>query len=236
MATSGPGDFANGARGYYSWLYDQDGTIFPAGFDKPDYKTPASLAALGVFEKLAAANAITKALDGSGALGGFLNGAGAVYMTGTWRIDDFLAAEAKPDSPLHEGYTTRVYPSLFQKQSVWTDNHSWVLPKGGGTPQMQKAALVFLKFLWEHNFDWARGGGHLPARQSLMAQYAKLPLRQYVVDIPNFGRALPHEARRQFGLQNMIGEEIANIVNTGKTAEQAASSAQERSVQILRGR
>ena len=66
-------------------------------------------------------------------------------MTGTWRIDDFLAASQKPDSPLHEGYTTRVYPSLFSNQSVWTDNHTWVLPKG--TPAAQhKAALVFLKF------------------------------------------------------------------------------------------
>ena len=73
-------------------------------------------------------------------------------------------------------------------------------------------------------------------RQSLMADYAKLPLRQYVVDIPSFGKALPHEVRRQFGFQNMIGEEIANMVNSGKTAEQAADAAQERSVALLRGR
>ena len=119
---------------------------------------------------------------------------------------------------------------------MWTDNHSWVLPKGGTNAETRKAALVFLKFLWDHNFDWARGGGHLPARQSVMAEYAKLPLRQYVVDIPTFGRALPHEVRRQFGFQNMIGEEIANVINTGKTAEQAADAAQERSVALLRGR
>jgi multiple sugar transport system substrate-binding protein len=69
-----------------------------------------------------------------------------------------------------------------------------------------------------------------------MADYAKLPLRQNVIDIPSFGRALPHEVRRQFGFQNMIGEEIANIINSGKTAEQAADAAQERSVALLRGR
>ena len=69
-----------------------------------------------------------------------------------------------------------------------------------------------------------------------MAEYAKLPLRQYVVDIPKFGHALPHEVHRQFGFQNMIGEEIANIINTGKTAEQSADAAQERSVALLRGR
>jgi multiple sugar transport system substrate-binding protein len=195
-----------------------------------------ALAAFKAYEKLAKADLLTKGLDGGGAIGAFLNGNGAVYLTGTWRIDDFLAAAAKPGSALSEGYTTRVFPNLFKTQSVWTDNHSWVLPKGGTNAESRKAALVFLKFLWDHNFDWARGGGHLPARQSVMAEYAKLPLRQYVVDIPNFGRALPHEVHRQFGLQNMIGEEIANIINTGKTAEQAADAAQERSVALLRGR
>jgi multiple sugar transport system substrate-binding protein len=236
IATSGAGDFANSARGYYSWLYDQNGSIFPNGYEKADFKTPESLAAFGVYEKLAKADLLTKGLDGGGAIGAFLNGNGAIYLTGTWRIDDFLAAEAKPGSPLSEGYTTRVFPNVFKTQSVWTDNHSWVLPKGGTNAETRKAALIFLKFLWDHNFDWARGGGHLPARQSLMAEYAKLPLRQYVVDIPTFGRALPHEVRRQFGFQNMIGEEIANIINTGKTAEQAADAAQERSVALLRGR
>jgi multiple sugar transport system substrate-binding protein len=235
IATGGPGDFANSSRGFYSWLYDQGGSIFPHDFEKADFKTPESLAALGAYESLVKADLVTKGLDGGGALGAFLNGGGAVYLTGTWRIDDFLAAEAKPGSPLSDGYTVRVFPNLFKTQSVWTDNHTWVMPKGGTNAQTHKAALVFLKFLWDHNFDWARGGGHLPARQSLMADYAKLPLRQYVVDIPTFGKALPHEVRRQFGFQNMIGEEIANMINTGKTAEQAAGAAQERSVSLLRG-
>ena len=236
IATSGPGDFANSARGYYSWLYDQGGSIFPNGFEKADFKTPESLNAFRAFEALTKGEYITKGLDGSGGLGGFLNGVGAIYMTGTWRIDDFLAASTKPGSALAEGYTTRVFPNLFKSQAVWTDNHSWVLPKGGTTPANRKAALIFLKFMWDHNFDWARGGGHLPSRQSLMAEYGKLPLRQFVVDIPTFGRALPHDVRRQFGFQNMIGEEIANIINSGKTAEQAANAAEERSIPLLRGR
>lgn len=236
IATGGPGDFANSARGYYSWLYDQGGSIFTADGEKVDFKSPASMAAFRAYEALVKNDLMTKGLDGGGAIGAFLNGGGAIYLTGTWRIDDFLAAEAKPGSPLSEGYTTRVFPNLFNTQSVWTDNHTWVMPKGGTNAQTRKAALVFLKFLWDHNFDWARGGGHLPARQSLMAAYAKLPLRQYVVDIPSFGKALPHEVKRQFGFQNMIGEEIANMINTGKTAEQAADAAQERSAALLRGR
>jgi len=196
IATSGSGDFANATRGYYSWLYQQDGTVFPNGYDKANFRTPESLTAFGVFEKLARGGYITRGIDGSGALGGFIN--------------------------------------LFKHPAVWTDNHSWVLPRGGTNAQTRKAALVFLKFMWDHNFDWARGGGHLPARQSLMAEYAKLPLRQYVVEIPSIGHGLPHEVRRQFGFQSLIGEEIANIINTGKTADQAATAVQERSEALLR--
>ena len=236
MASTAAGDQANGARGYYSWLYDQNGTIFPNGFDKADFRTPASVKAFETWSRLAQSGAITKGLDGGGALSSFINGGGAVYMTGTWRIDDLLASSEKPGSPLANGYTVRVFPSLFGEQHVWTDNHTWVLPRGGSDGATRKAALVFLKFLWDHNFDWARGGGHLPARQSAMAEYAKLPLRQYVVDIPTFGRAAPHDAKRQFGFQGLIGDEIVAMVNTGKTVEQAITSAQDRSEQLLRGR
>lgn len=236
MATTANGDQANGARGYYCWLYDQNGTIFPNGYDKADFSTPASRAAFTAWSKLAQAGAITRGLDIGGALSTFINGGGAIYMTGTWRIDDLLAASEKPNSPLAHGYTVRVFPTLFAEQHVWTDNHTWILPRGGADATTRKAALIFLKFLWDHNFDWARGGGHLPAKQSAMADYAKLPLRQYVIDIPKFGRAAPHEMRRQFGFQTVIGDQIAAMVNTGKTVDQAIASAQDQSEQLLRGR
>ncbi len=236
MATTGSGDTANGARSFYSWLYDQGGSIFPGGFDKADLRTPEALASFSVFEKLAQANAITKGLDQSGAIGTFMNGGAAVWFTGTWRIDDMLAAAAKPGSPLAEGYTVRVFPSLFTKESVWTDNHSWVLLRGGSAkPEVRKAAQTFLKFMWDNNLAWSRAG-HLPARAAVLDEYAKLPLRQYVVGIPQIGRSLPHEARRQFGFQAMIGEEIVSVINAGKTAQAAADAAQERSEPLLRGR
>jgi hypothetical protein len=41
---------------------------------------------------------------------------------------------------------------------------------------------------------------------------------------------------RQFGVGSMIGEEITNIINTGKAVDRAADAAQERSVALLRGR
>ena len=153
-------------------------------------------------------------------------------MTGTWRIDDLLAAAAKPESGLKE-YTARIFPNLFSTDAVWADNHSWVMLRGGTNEKTRKAARVFLKYLWDNNYDWARGGGHLPVRQSIMADYAKLPERPNVMRITEIGRSLPSDVRRQFGFQALIGEEITNIINGGKSSAQAVKDAQERADQLL---
>jgi multiple sugar transport system substrate-binding protein len=236
MGALAGGDAANAARTFYTMLYQQNGTLFPAGYERADFNTPAGRAVFNFFEQLQRANAMTRALDGSAALAGFLNGEGAIMLTGTWRIDDFLAAQARPGSPLSEGYAARIFPNLFQTEAVWADNHSWVLLRGGNNARTRAAAMVFMRYLWDNNFQWARGGGHLPVRMSLMAQYTQLPQRENVVRITQIGRALPHDVRRQFGFQALIGEELSNVINGNKPADQALVSAQERADQLLSSR
>jgi multiple sugar transport system substrate-binding protein len=232
MASVAAGDAANATRSFYSLLYQQGGSLFPKGFDKADFSTPEARNAFEFFEKLAQGGYITKGLDGAGGLGGFIAGNGAVYLTGTWRIDDLLAAAQKPDTGLKE-YTARIFPNLFKEDAVWADNHSWVLLRGGTTPQTRKAAQVFLKYLWDNNNQWARGGGHLPVRASMLAEYGKLPERPNVMKITEIGKALPHDVRRQFGFQALIGEEINNVINGNKPVAQALKDAQERADQLL---
>jgi multiple sugar transport system substrate-binding protein len=236
MASLTGGDAANASRGFYSMLYQQNGTLFPNGFERADFNTPAARNVFAAFEQIARANAMTRGLDGGAALGGFINGDGAVMLTGTWRIDDFLAAAQRPGSPLSEGYAARIYPNLFQTDAVWADNHSWVLLRGGTNDRTRRAAMVFMRYLWDNNFQWARGGGHLPVRTSLMERYAQLPQRANVIRITQIGRALPHDVRRQFGFQSLIGEELNNVLNGNKTAEQALAGAQERADQLLASR
>lgn len=233
MATLTPGDAANGARTFYTLLYTQGASLFPNGFERADFGTAQARNAFGVLEQLARGNHITRGIDGAAALGQFIGGEGAVLLTGTWRIDDFVAAAARQGTGLTEGYTTRIFPNLFAQDAVWADNHSWVLLRGGTNERTRRAAMTFMKYLWDNNAQWARGGGHLPIRTSLMASYGQLPHRQFVTNISQIGRALPHDVRRQFGFQALIGEEVNNIVNGNKTAEQAASAAQERADQLL---
>ena len=236
MGTLASGDAGNGARGYYTLLYTQGGNLFANGPDKPDFKTPESLKAFEFFETITKAGAITKGLDGAAALGAFLNGDAAVILTGTWRIDDFLAASAKADSPLNNGYTPRIFPNMFKQDAVWADNHSWVLLRGGNDDKTRKASLTFMKFMWDNNINWARGGGHLPASLTAMQTYSKLPQRENVVRISEIGKAMPKEVRRQFGFQSIVGEEVNNIINGGKPAAKAAADAQDRADQLLKTR
>lgn len=232
MATTGPGDAANAARSFWTLLYTQGGSLFPKGPDKADFSTPEAKNAFAFFERLAKEGYITKGIDAAGGLGGFINGAGAVYLTGTWRVDDMLAAAQKGTNPLKE-YTARIFPNLYKEDVVWADNHSWVLMRGGTNAQTRKAARVFLKYLYDNNFQWARGGGHLPMRSSLLPEYAKLPERDHIIKITEIGRSLPNDVRRQFGFQALIGEEIDNVINGGKPTDQALRDAQERADQLL---
>jgi multiple sugar transport system substrate-binding protein len=237
MGTLASGDAGNGARSFYTLLYTQGGTLFPTNeLTKADFGTPEAKKAFEFFEAITKNGYMTKGLDGAAALGAFLNGDAAVMLTGTWRIDDFVAARSKPDSALKEGYTPRIFPNLFKEDAVWADNHSWVLLRGGNDEKTRKAALTFLKFMWDNNINWARGGGHLPVRVSAMEEYAKLPERSHVIRISEIGRGMPKEVRRQFGIQSIIGEEVNNIINGGKPAAKAASDAQERVDQLLKSR
>jgi multiple sugar transport system substrate-binding protein len=233
IATIAAADHGNAARTFYTLLHQQNGSLLAAGTDRPDFSQPAVRTAFETIERLAKAGAFTRGLDGAGALGGFIDGQAAVLLTGTWRIDDLLLAATKPQNALQE-YTARIFPTLFQQDAVWADNAIWVMLRGGANEGQREAALTFMKFLWDNNFEWARGGGHLPVRQSLLTQYAKLPERENVMRITDIGRAaLPMEARRQFGLLAIIGEELNNIINGGKSVEMALNDAQARSDQLM---
>jgi multiple sugar transport system substrate-binding protein len=232
MASVAAGDAGNGARTFYTLLYTQGGSLFPAGYDKVNFNTPEAKTAFETIERIAKEGYISKGVDGAGALGGFIAGNGAVLLTGTWRIDDMLAAAARPDTGLKE-YTARIFPNMFKQDAVWADNHSWVMPRGANNEKQRAAARVFLKYLWDNNYQWARGGGHLPVRKSVMAQYAQLPERPNVMRITEIGKALPHDVRRQFGFQSLIGEEVNNIINGNKASAQALKDAQERGDQLL---
>ena len=222
-------------RTFYTWVYQQNGTLFPNGPTKIDLHTPAATNALTLYDKLMKAGDITPGLVYGAANQAFENGKAGVLMCGTWVIEDFTNLSNKPGSALANGYDVVPFPNLFQKKAVWADGHSWVMLKGGAKDEKTRhAALVFLKFLYDHDGDWARTG-HLPARQSVItsAAFSALPHRDAIKEISSTGYALPNTVPRQFAIQQIVGEEISNMLSTGKSVADVQKEAEQRTNALL---
>lgn len=103
----------------------------------------------------------------------FLKGDSAMLFNGTWVVDQYVK-EAKFD------YLSTNFPTLYDQPAVWSDAHTWAIPKhADDDPVKTRAALEFISFLYAHDRDWALGTGHISARASVInsAEYKKAPQR-----------------------------------------------------------
>ncbi len=230
--TSGT-DVAGPARTFYTLVAQQGGKLFP---DDPKHAVfgPQEKTAMGAFTTLSHDGAFTPNTDYNSATSAFLNGDAGLYINGTWLIDSFTESAAKPGSALSSGYYVTAFPTLMGKPAVWADGHSWVLFKGGMTDANKPAVEKFVKFMWDNNGEWARTG-HLPIRKSVLesAAFQALPFRKNIMVIAQTATILPHDVRRQFGLQTIIGEEYDNAISGAKTVDVAADAAQSRIDDLL---
>jgi multiple sugar transport system substrate-binding protein len=222
-------------RSFDTWVYQQNGTLFPSGPTKIDLHNQASTNALTLYDKLMKAGDITPGLDYGAANQAFETGKAGVLMCGTWMIEDLTNLSNKSDSPLANGYEVVPFPNLYKKDAVWADGHSWIMLKGGAKDEKTRhAAFVFLKFLYDHDGDWARTG-HLPARQSVIdsAAFNALPHRADIKQISSTGYSLPNTVPRQFAIQQIVGEEISNMLSTGKPIADVQKDAEDRTNKLL---
>jgi multiple sugar transport system substrate-binding protein len=186
-------------------------------------------------DKLNKAGAIKPNLDYSATQQAFVNGDVGVDVVGTWTIDEFIAAADKADSPLHGGYTVVPFANIYGKKAAFADGHSWIMLKGGAkTDAERKAAFTFLKFLWDNNFEWSRTG-HLTVRKSIAdsEKFTSLPFRKNIAEITSTGFSIPNSVPRQRAIETIVGEEISNMILSGKPAGETAISAEARVNKLL---
>jgi multiple sugar transport system substrate-binding protein len=223
-------------RSLYSMVYQQNGTLFPNGPTKIDLHNKPVTNSLQLLDSLMKAGDITPNLDYGASNQAFMNGKAGVLICGTWMIEDLTNLSNKPGSTLaNNGYEVVPFPNLFQKKAVWADGHSWVMLKGGAKDEKTRhAALVFLKFLYDHDADWARTG-HLPARQSVIdsAAFNALPHRSSIKEISATGYALPNTVPRQFAIQEIVGDEVSNMLTSGKSITDVQQQAEDRVNKLL---
>lgn len=207
----------------------------------PDGKTihmhqPAVTRALTLLQQLYAEGLVKPNMDYAAANQAFLNGEAGVVVVGTWTIDQFLRESRKADSPLQGGYTVVPFPQLYERPAVFADGHSWALFKGGTTDAKgHEAALKFLKFIWDHSAEWSRTG-HLPVRRSVADSpaFRALPLREPLAEITRTGIGMPGNVPTQRAIELLIGEDVANLMLSGKPVAEVQASVEKRVNTALR--
>jgi multiple sugar transport system substrate-binding protein len=218
------------ARTFLTLLYQQDATLFSADGRSIDAHTPEVKRALDLMQALYDGGAVKQGQDYPGANQSFLNGEVGVLVVGTWTIGQFLAESRKPESALHAGYDVTPFPQLYARPAEFADGHSWVLVKGGSDdPRRRAAALALMKFLWDHDGDWARTG-HLPTRKSVAASpaFQALPFRRDLAQITSTGVSIQSNVGTQRSVENLVGEEVGDMVVSHKPREKGLHDVEKR--------
>jgi multiple sugar transport system substrate-binding protein len=223
-------------RSFLSMFYQQGGELFTAGA-KPrlDIKGKEATRVLELMNQLYSEGLVVPNLDYGAANQAFVNGDAGVVVVGTWKIDDFLAQSEKAESPLYKGYTVVPFANLFGRKAAFADGHTWVMLKGGAKDEAtRKAALTFLKFLWEHDGEWARTG-HLPANRTVIesAAFKALPMRSNIAEVSSTGRGMPHNVPRQRAIEVIVDQEIGNMLLSKKPLLQVQEAAETRVNKLL---
>lgn len=226
-------DPATHVRNLYTYLLAQDAVIFP----DPQHirlNTPEARRVVELFRTLNAEGLSTVDQDNPAAIASFLNGEGGVFPTGTWMIGSFEAEAQTPGRPLHRSYAVLPYPRLWGREAGFVDGHAWVMPKRERTPEQRRAIARLLRFMAEHNYDWARTG-HLPAFQAVVesARFQALPHRSDIAPLARTGAPLPGLVQRQAPIEGTIGEELAAAVSGQKPVDQALADAERRVNELL---
>lgn len=222
------------ARNLYTFLMQQDAAFF-ADPKHIELTTPAARRVVEMFKAIHDEDLTTKNQDYASATRGFMNGDGGVYLVGTWVIGIYQAESERPGRPLSGGYTVVPYPQLFPgRDASYVDGHAWVMPVKERTEQQREGVLRLMRFLAEHNFEWARTG-HLPAFTEIVESepFRALPHRANIAKLTETGVPLPAGVERQFSIQDIIGEELAPAIAGQKPIDVALAAAEHRINDLL---
>lgn len=221
-------------RLWESFMWQQGVDVLSADGKTASIDTPEALKAAELIKAIYDEGLANTALDYPGAEQAFLNGEAGILINGTWVVDSYTAQAAGGEAAL-KSYAVANVPGIFGAPKVWADSHMWVMPKDDTrTPEEAEAALAFMKFLNDNNFQWARTG-HLSVRQSVIAspEFAALPHRADFAATADNATALP-AVQNQRGVFNAMITDFNAMWLTGTAPADALAAMQESVDAILR--
>ncbi|MET0535789.1 MAG: extracellular solute-binding protein, partial [Steroidobacter sp.] len=220
-------------RNFYTLMMQQNANLF-ADPQRIKLQTPEATRVVELFRQIYAEDLTTKNQDYAAATNAFINGAGGVYLVGTWLISDFDAQARQPGRPLFGGYAVAPFPQLYERDAAFIDGHAWVVPTKERTPQQRDGTFRLLKFLADNDYHWARTG-HLPSFEPVIdsERFKSLPHRSDIAKLSSIGAPLPSAVQRQFPVQDIIGEEMAAAIAGHKPVATALADAEHRVNELL---
>jgi multiple sugar transport system substrate-binding protein len=214
LTANDPGFFT---RTLLTLVKQQDGSLFPRDPFHIDLGSKAVRSSVQLLKTLYEEGLTSRNLDYGAALQAFGSGEGGVMVNGTWIMGDLIRQSAQPGAALEHGYAARAFPQLYARSAMWADNHVMVMLKGGTSDAAtRRAALAFLRFLYDEGGVWARTG-QLPTRKSVVASAAfrTLPQRSDIANIALDGVGLPIEVARQTIVAKTLGDALASTIVYG---------------------
>ncbi len=217
------------ARLFYTYMFQQQSDFF-ANPDKVSLQNDKARNIVKLFKQIYDEDLTTKNMDYPATVSAFSAGQGGILLNGNWLLGTYAQAAQQKDSPLYNGYSVSLYPQLYSgAKAYYVDGHSWVMPRKRRSDAQLKATAKFFKFMVNNDFQWSRTG-HLPSVEAVLKEpeFLNLPHRSELLAATRYGTGLPTDVKRQFAIQDILGEELAAAITGNKSVDKALADAEYR--------
>lgn len=147
-------------RTWMSLVWQNEGQdILNADRTKAAFNTPEAIDALQFLHDLVYVEKVTPPAE-QDPDDDFMKGNVAMVITGPWAMGDYNKIEGL-------NYKTAMIPVIYDHPAAWGNSHTFAFP-AGVDPAKTRAAMQFVKWMSDRNFDWSKNSGHQPVRKSVL--------------------------------------------------------------------
>ncbi|AWA44155.1 extracellular solute-binding protein [Trueperella pyogenes] len=163
-----------GSRLWMALVWQQGEDFIDAYSKSANATSESAKVALGFINELVNKGYTTPTHDYDASQQAFLRGDSAMMYNGVWAVDQY-----SKEAPFK--YQVADAPMLFSKAATWANSHTWAIPvQAKANPVKYRAAVEFVKFLYEHTGEWAVATGHMASAKTalLSEEYKNAPHRE----------------------------------------------------------
>ena len=131
----------------------------------------------------------------------------AANIGGDWNIPVF---EKNEDL----NYVSMAFPQIGPNKAVYADSHTLVIPKSETMTDQEKAsAIEFMKWLIDHNAEWALPSGHIPSQTAVIesGEFLELPNRANYAASADYAKFFP-QVSGTAGLIELAQRELSAMI------------------------